>query len=176
MSEELNQAPTVSPEVYKAAFRNHPAGVAVITTQTPNGPAGLTASSVFSASATPPIVVFSISAHSSSGPAINASESVVVHLMGADQVDIAKTFATSNIDRFADTSMWRTLPTGEPCIIAAPVWLRGRIISRMPAGEAVIVGVEILEASVQDDVMEGPGPLVYHNRAFHQLTEDSKLT
>lgn len=39
----------VSSEDFKRAFRNHPAGVAIITADAGEGPSGLTATSVFSA-------------------------------------------------------------------------------------------------------------------------------
>lgn len=44
----------------KAIFRRHAAAVAVVTLQGPAGPAGFTATSVISVSATPPHLAFSI--------------------------------------------------------------------------------------------------------------------
>lgn len=43
----------LSAEEFKLAFRNHAAGVSVITAEGAAGPVGLTATSVFSVSATP---------------------------------------------------------------------------------------------------------------------------
>src|SRR5476649_1152694 len=94
-------------EEFKAAFRHHAAGVAVITADAGDGPVGLTATSVFSVSAEPPLLVFSISNVSSSAPTLLDAESVVVHLLGADQLHIAKLCATSGVDRFADLSLWK---------------------------------------------------------------------
>lgn len=169
-------ADTISADDFKAAFRNHPAGVSVITTQSANGPVGLTASSVFSVSANPPLLVFSLSTHSSSTPAIRDAETVVVHLMGADQLELAKTFATSGIDRFSDTTSWSRLVTGEPILQSANAWLRGRIVNRMDAGDSTVVAVQVLQVSVPDhteQVAESTRPLVYHNRAWHSLSEAS---
>ena len=42
-------------DAYKSAFRGHPAGVAVITAEGPDGPTGLTASSVASVAIDPPV-------------------------------------------------------------------------------------------------------------------------
>ncbi|HEY0252196.1 MAG TPA: flavin reductase family protein, partial [Kofleriaceae bacterium] len=111
----------LSADEFKLAFRNHPAGVAVITADAGDGPVGLTATSVFSVSAEPPLLVFSISGSSSSAPTIGRADTVVVHLLGADQLGIAKLFATSGVDRFADASSWGRLPTGEPFLPSAPV-------------------------------------------------------
>ena len=44
-------------EAFKDAFRAHPAGVAIITAKGSSGPVGLTASSVSSVSAEPPMTL-----------------------------------------------------------------------------------------------------------------------
>jgi flavin reductase (DIM6/NTAB) family NADH-FMN oxidoreductase RutF len=157
---------------FKLAFRNHPAGVAVITADAGDGPVGLTATSVFSVSADPAILVFAISEQSSSAPTIEKADTVVVHLLGADQLDVAKLFATSGIDRFADSSSWHRLVTGEPVIHGVPVWIRGQIIDRMDAGGSTIVAVHALQAHLLD---EDVAPLVYHNRAWHHIGDHSKI-
>ena len=59
---------SLSPDEFKAAFRGHPAGVAVITADA-GGPVALTATSVSSVSADPPLLIFSISAQSSAAAA-----------------------------------------------------------------------------------------------------------
>jgi flavin reductase (DIM6/NTAB) family NADH-FMN oxidoreductase RutF len=171
----------VTPDDFKAAFRNHPAGVAVITADAGNGPVGLTATSVFSVSVEPPLLVFSISGMSSSTPTIREADTVVVHLLGADQLDIAKLCATSGIDRFADTSIWSRLVTGEPFFPSAHAWIRGKIVNKMEAGNSTVVAVQALQTmspeagSPEADAAEAK-PLVYHNRTWHHLGEHSKLS
>lgn len=167
---------TITPEQFKAAFRNHPGGVAVITADAGGGPVGLTATSVISASVEPNILAFSVSELSSSTPTIHRSDTVVVHLLAAEQADIAKLCATSGIDRFADTSVWSRLETGEPYFPAAQTWIRGRIVNSMAAGGSAILAVEALEASpgLSDDADPGT-PLVYHNRSWHALGEASQI-
>lgn len=164
----------LSAEQFKLAFRNHPAGVAVITADSGSGPVGLTATSVFSVSAEPPILVFSLSSLSSSAPTIDEAETVVVHLLGGHQLGTARRFATHGIDRFADPASWSRLITGEPYLVEAPVWVRGRIIDRMRAGGSTIVAVHALQAHLAADAHEST-PLVYHNRAWHGLGEHSLL-
>jgi flavin reductase (DIM6/NTAB) family NADH-FMN oxidoreductase RutF len=166
---------SLSSEEFKAAFRNHAAGVAVITADAGDGPVGLTATSVFSVSAEPPLLVFSISDLSSSAPTLRDAETVVVHLLGADQLDIAKLCATSGVDRFADTTIWDRLPTGEPFFPSAQSWIRGHVVNRMPAGGSTVFAVHALEASIApDDLLASP--LVYHNRRWHSLGDHSTIT
>jgi flavin reductase (DIM6/NTAB) family NADH-FMN oxidoreductase RutF len=169
---------SVDADNFKAAFRNHAGGVAVITADTGNGPVGLTATSVISVSIDPPALAFSISAQSSSTPTIREAETVVVHLLGADQLHVASLCATSGIDRFADESLWTRLETGETCFHDAHAWIRARVIDQVHVGGSTIVVVEALD--VHAPVMD-PGathsekPLVYHNRTWHTLSEQSRL-
>lgn len=156
---------------FKLAFRSHAAGVAVITADAGDGPVGLTATSVFSVSAEPPLLVFSIAGASSSAPAIRRADTLVVHLLGSDQLPIARLCATSGIDRFADTSIWRRLPTGEPVFRDVPVWIRGRVINRMDAGDSTVIAVHALEAERGETEV---APLVYHNRTWHHLGDASR--
>ena len=164
----------LSPDEFKAAFRQHPAGIAVITGDAGNGPVAMTASSVFSVSAEPPVLVFSISAMSSAAPTLLSAETLVVHMLTAENLDLAKLGATSGIDRFADTSIWDRLPTGEPYFTGAHAWLRGRVVDKMSIGDSTVVAVHALESSIPNDAATAH-PLVYHNRTWHKLGDDSKI-
>jgi flavin reductase (DIM6/NTAB) family NADH-FMN oxidoreductase RutF len=165
---------------FKDAFRNHASGVAVITADAGRGPVGLTASSVASVSVDPPMFVFSVSELSSSTPTILASETVVLHLLGADQLEIAKLCSTSGVDRFADTTLWSRLETGEPYFVAARSRILARIVERVAAGGSTVVVAEALRADVPapDDPRgrRDGGPLVYHNRAWHVLGDHSRMS
>ena len=175
-----DQLQVLPAEQFKAAFRTHPAGVAVVTADAGDGPIALTATSVISVSADPPLLVFSVSESSSSLPTLSRAVTVVVHLLAANQLDLAILGATSGIDRFADTSIWSRLPSGEPYFTAAPVWIRGKIVDRMQAGKSVVLAVEAIEARTPErgspaaDAAQSR-PLVYHNRVWHALGEQSKI-
>ena len=64
-SEPLALNEVLSPERFKLAFRNLAAGVSVVTADDGTGPVAMTATSVISISATPPLLVFSASQLSS---------------------------------------------------------------------------------------------------------------
>lgn len=169
----LSPARSLPAADFKLAFRNHAAGVAVVTADAGDGPVGLTATSVFSVSAEPPLLVFSVSSTSSSAPTLRAADTVVVHLLGADQIELAKLCATSGIDRFADRAIWERLVTGEPVFPSAHAWIRGKVINRMEAGTSTVIAVYALQAKLPDEAGDAP-PLVYHNRAYHRLGEHSR--
>jgi flavin reductase (DIM6/NTAB) family NADH-FMN oxidoreductase RutF len=171
---------SLSPDELRAAFRNHAAGVALVTADPGDGPVAMTSTSVFSVSAAPPLFVFSASQLSSASDAIVRSSSVVVHLLGADQLDLAKLGSTSGIDRFADTSLWDRLPTGEPYFPAAPSWIRGTIVNRFEAGSSTLIVVNATHSehpptNSQDAGARTVRPLVYHNRVWHHLGTHSSL-
>ena len=164
----------LAPSEFKLAFRNHAAGVAVVTADAGDGPVGLTATSVFSVSADPALFVFSVSDQSSAAATIRQADTLVVHLLGADQLHLATLCATSGIDRFADRSLWSRLETGEPYFPGAQSWIRGRVVNRMSAGGSTVIAVHALEALVASDE-DASAPLVYHNRTWHSLGEHSTL-
>ncbi|MDQ4491258.1 flavin reductase family protein [Sinomonas sp. ASV486] len=169
-SPKLSLTPSES-AVFREAFRSHPAGVAVVTAAGPEGPVGLTASSVASVSVDPPALAFSVSGGRSAAQLVEA-ETVVVHLMDADRLDLVRTFATPGTPRFTADMDWETLPTGEPWLRQAPWALRCRIEHRVPVGSSVLLTAIVLDIRMHDDVGE---PLVYHDRAFHSLGGHSLL-
>jgi flavin reductase (DIM6/NTAB) family NADH-FMN oxidoreductase RutF len=164
----------LSAEEFKAAFRQHPSGIAVITADAGSGPVAMTASSVFSVSAEPPVLVFSVSQMSSAAPTLLSAETLVVHMLSADNLDLALLGAASGVDRFADTSLWSRLATGEPYFVNAHAWIRGRVVDRMHIGESTVVAVHALSSNTPNSA-ETPPPLVYHNRTWHRLTDESRI-
>lgn len=172
----LQSEKTLAAEEFKFAFRGHPAGIGVVTADAGDGPVAMTVSSLFSVGLEPPTLVFSVSALSSATPSVLSAETVVVHLLGAEQIELAKLGATSGVDRFGAGINWGRLPTGEPYYIEVPAWIRGRISRIVPAGGSNLIVVEALQSNQHGP--EGAAqipPLVYHNRTWHALGDHSKL-
>ena len=170
-------AGSVSPDEFKALFRGHPGGVAVITADSGSGPVALTATSVSSVSATPPLLIFSISSLSSSAPVLSTAATVVVHLLDSADLDIARLAATSGVDRFADTAQWSRLVTGEPVYRGVRAWVRCAVIDRMDAGGSTVIAAHALSSRLERDVEPGDhgDALVYHNRSWHRLDASSRI-
>ncbi len=168
---------SLSPDDFKALFRGHPGGVAVITADDGRGPVALTATSVSSVSAEPPLLIFSVSSLSSATPTIVAADTIVVHLLDAHDLDVARLASTSGVDRFADPANWSRLPTGEPVYNGVRAWVRCAIINRMEAGGSTVIAAHALQSSIARDVDPGDhgDALVYHNRTWHRLGDHSRL-
>jgi flavin reductase (DIM6/NTAB) family NADH-FMN oxidoreductase RutF len=159
----------VSPESYRAALRRHPAGVAVITLMSEGGPVGFTATSLTSLSLDPPLVCFNITQTSSSIDALRRTSSVVVHLLGQHQADVAQRFSRSAELRFTQSS-WSELDTGEPVLYDTPTWLRVALQQLIPAGDSTLAVGEVTHIQCDDSGDDTPAPLIYHDGAFLAAT------
>lgn len=166
----------LSAEEFRQAFRHHPVGVAVVTADAGNGPVAMTVSSVASVEVDPPTLVFSASGRSSASPTICRAETLVVHLLVSDDVELARLGARGGIDRFGSDVDWARLPTGEPYYPGANSWLRGRVVDRIDVHGSTLVIVEATEAGLRNEqALAEPKPLVYHDRKWFVLGERSML-
>ncbi len=163
--------PQLTPEQYKAVFRQHAAGVAVVTLAGGRGPVGFTATSVISVSAAPPLLAFSIDSASSSWPALAEASTLVVNFLADDQADVSARFAARGVDRFAGGG-WTTLPTREPVLDGALSWVRGRVVQRTPVGTSFLVSLRALAHGTRPDV----APLVYRDRAYYGLVPADEVS
>lgn len=168
-------AAPLTAEDFRAVFRSHPAGVAVVALVDRGRPVGFTATSVISVSAEPPLLAFSLATSSSSWPAVARAQTLTISFLADHQDDVAARFATSGIDRFARGG-WRPLATGEPVIESAVSWVRAEIVERTAVGSSHLVTVQALASSVaQQRAPETSQPLVYHDRRYHRIGDHSAL-
>ncbi|MGC5054335.1 flavin reductase family protein [Micromonospora sp. DT48] len=158
----------VDPETFRSLLRRQAASVTVITVAG-DPPVGFTATSFTSVSLRPPLVSFCLARSSSSWPTVARAEHVAVHLLGQHQQDVARTFATSGIDRFAAHSDWQYGPHGVPLLHAPIAWLLCRVHQRVVAGDHAIVLAQPLTGS------HGEGtPLLYHEGRYAALNPSTK--
>lgn len=166
-SPDLRTPQLASPDLLRSVFRQHAAGVAVITAQGASGPVGFTATSLVSVSADPPMLSFGIGTGASSWPAVSEAEHVGVHILGEHQLDLATTFARSGADRFGAGTRWFEGPEGVPVLDGTLAWLVCRVAARVPAGDHRIV---LAEAVLGDPAGVGR-PLLYHQGRFNALRD-----
>jgi flavin reductase (DIM6/NTAB) family NADH-FMN oxidoreductase RutF/DNA-binding MarR family transcriptional regulator len=76
-------------------------GVAIVTAQGGSQPVGVTINSFSSVSLDPPLVQWAIAKSSQSYPVFMAAAHFAIHVMTADQMDLASRFARSGPDKFA---------------------------------------------------------------------------
>jgi flavin reductase (DIM6/NTAB) family NADH-FMN oxidoreductase RutF len=162
----FEELPAASPEDLRRTFRRHAAGVAVVTATGTSGPVGFTVTSLVSVTAEPPRVSFNISHGSSSWPAVSLTRYLGIHLLGADQAELASTFARSGADRFAAPTVWAPGPRRVPLLDGCVAWMVGAVEERVSVGDHSIVVVKVLHLGGGPDVGE---PLLYHDGAFREL-------
>lgn len=173
MTTQVNISEKTATELFCEAFGAQAAGVAIITAEGSDGlPGGLTISSLSSVSAEPPIVSFSFKDRTGSAARIIDADSFLIHLIGADNIEIAKLFSVSKADKFGDTSTWDRLPTGEPLLHGVSRVLRVRPLGSLDAGPAVVFTAEVSDFIRHD---ANAAPTVYHARRFHGLGDHSAL-
>ncbi|NUR69917.1 MAG: flavin reductase family protein [Hamadaea sp.] len=156
----------LDPHRLRELLRRQAATVTVVTAPGVAGgpPAGFTATSFTSVSLRPQLVSFCLDRDSTSWPAVEQARHVAVHLLAAGQQHLARTFATSGIDRFADPSAWTPGPYGMPLLHGVLATLVCEVQARVPAGDHAIVLGTPIHARHRDGE-----PLVYHNGGYRRL-------
>lgn len=155
----------VTPELFRSVFRDHAARVTVVTGSDGVRPAGLTATSLASVSADPPLVSFAVSRTASAWATLEHSDRLTVHLLDVEQDWLAQRFATSGVDRFAPPVRWRWSASGEPVLDDCAATLGCRVARHVPAGDHVLVIAEVETAGLR----RSGQPLLYHDGGFTQL-------
>lgn len=163
---DLRSARPATPELLRSVFRQHAAGVAVITAAG-SAPVGFTATSLTSVSAQPPVISFGIGLGASCWPTVAEADHIGVHILGEHQADLAATFARSGADRFGAPTRWFEGPEGVPVLDGVLAWLVCKVIARVPAGDHRIV----LAEAVCGDPAGAGRPLLYHQGRFNALRD-----
>ncbi|MFF3855385.1 flavin reductase family protein [Micromonospora sp. NPDC002575] len=166
MTTPLDAPPTDADADALRTLLRHQASTVVVVTAPGPPTAGFTATSFTSVSLTPPIVSFCLNLRSSSWPAMAKARHVGVHLLAHRQQELARTFATSGIDRFAAPTRWHPGPQGVPVLDDTLAWLLCRVVDRVTVGDHAIVLAEP-ELLRHDDV---GSPLLYHQGRYAGLT------
>ena len=143
-------------------FRRHGSGVAIVTLNKPSGePTGFTATSLASLSLLPPRASFNMSMLASSYPAISSSESLLIHTLSVDNLDLARQFSGDASERFSGIDLLEG-PDGLPLVPGASGYLHGKIVARHMVGDAAMIAVEILSGGIASDA-DG---LVYQHQDY----------
>ncbi|WP_300034473.1 flavin reductase family protein [uncultured Roseobacter sp.] len=98
----------------RRAFGCYATGVTVITTERPEGSLGMTANSFSSVSLDPPLVLWCPAKNSKRHNAFVEAERFSIHVLAADQLHVARHFATSG-DGFS-TADWAPGADGRPIL------------------------------------------------------------
>ncbi len=157
------QAPSFSPRDFRSALGMFATGVTIVTTRNAEGaPVGLTANSFNSVSLEPPLVLWSLSRAAASLPAFQAGSHYAIHVLAADQKELAERFASKSADR------WQGLQAGAgaggvPLIPGAAATFECFNRSRYDEGDHVIFVGEVERCAWRPDAT----PLLFHGGRFY---------
>jgi len=164
--------PDFDASFFRTALGRFATGVTVVTAMGEDGqPIGMTVSSFNSVSLNPPLVLWSLSRDSSSLAALQRCQRYVINILSADQLALAKRFASGSApERYAGVHTQRapggTLMLGSECA----AWFECHNRSRYEEGDHVIMVGEVEHCG-----HSGALPLVYHAGGFDLTPQPEQM-
>lgn len=150
---------------FRSVLGRFPTGVTAITTESSadKSPVGLTISSFHSLSLDPPLILWTLTKKASSLPHFLKASRYVVHILSAEQKELAARFARGpQADRFRGLALTRapggTLMLDDP---RSAAWLECFNVTQHEAGDHYIFVGQVERCHYQP-----AAPLVYHTGAF----------
>lgn len=145
------------------AFGRFVTGVTVVTTNTEDGPVGMTANSFSSVSLDPPLVMWALASHSLRAPAFEAAQHFTIHVLGADQLETCNAFAKSAYPFDAGTEL---SANGVPLLPDCIARFECKTHAIHPGGDHKIIVGRVLK------VTQAPGDaLTFFNGQLGRLTD-----
>jgi len=154
---------TTLADAYRLAISHFSTGVAVITTRTDAGPAGMTASAVASLSMDPLQLLVCIRTDLPTRQAIETAGAFAVNVLGDGQQRLALQFATPRPDKFADVELREGYDV--PVLRSSIAHFVCRVNAALPGGDHTIIVGDVVGC----DHTDGADPLVYFSRKFAGL-------
>ena len=160
----------VEADVLRNTMRLWASGVTVVTAVNGERRAGVTASSFTSVALEPPSVLICLQNHIETYRMIAETGIFGVSVLRSDQAKLSAQFAgfvqlPEGADRFYGVDTFQQV-TGAPLLVNAVAWMDCRLTAIHPVGSTGIIVGEVMAAGRAD----GEKPVVYHNRAYYNLT------
>ncbi len=152
----------------RRAFGRYGTGVTVVTTQTAQGPLGMTANSFSSVSLDPPLVLWSPAIASKRHNAFTTAQAFCIHVLAADQQPIADHFASQGHD--FDTLDWQIGPNGAPTLSGCVATFHCETYAIYTAGDHSLILGHVKQAAERQGAAEG---LMFHQGRYGVLQSDN---
>lgn len=153
-------------ERFRSLMGRQAISVAIITSRLKSEPVGMTATSVLSVSLAPPLLLISVTRDSRTAQGVLQSGRFAVHLLSAEQEELANQFATPGRDHFAHIS-WHPEGEGETPVLEDVLGLAlCRVQGTFPVADHYLV-LGLVEGCrlLHDD----RPPLVRFARSYHTV-------
>jgi 3-hydroxy-9,10-secoandrosta-1,3,5(10)-triene-9,17-dione monooxygenase reductase component len=149
---------------YRQVLGHFPTGVTVVAGMDGDEPVGLAVGSFFSLSLEPALVGFCVDKGSTSWSRMEAGGSFCVNVLGEDQEDVCRAFATSGDDKFAGVG-WKAAESGSPLLDGVLAWIDCEVDAVHEGGDHHIVVGRVLGLGVGAET----GPLVFFRGGYANL-------
>ncbi len=163
-AERIELLQEVDQQLFREAISLFATGVTVITASTQNGRAGMTASAVSSLSVNPVQLLVCINDRLPTHSALEESRRFAVNVLGEDQTDLARRFATPDVDKFAGVQVSDC--DGIPLLDRAIAHFVCDVHERFPGGDHSIFIGNVKKLSLR----RGSRPLLYFASQFGSLS------
>jgi 3-hydroxy-9,10-secoandrosta-1,3,5(10)-triene-9,17-dione monooxygenase reductase component len=160
---DLRPADVPHPAHFRDAISRFATGVTVITTNRPDGPAGMTASAVSSLSLDPLMLLVCISNRLPTHDALLESRRFAVNVLGEDDEALARRFATPSPDKFSGLDIDNA--AGVPVLSTAIAHFVCDVHERLPGGDHSIFIGRVRHC----DFVPHRRPLLYFGSSFGWL-------
>jgi flavin reductase (DIM6/NTAB) family NADH-FMN oxidoreductase RutF len=146
-------------------------GVTILTTEVEGRIMGMTANAITSVSLDPPLVLASVAASSSWRLAVRASSFYSIHVLAADQGELARWCASPS--RHDDPDRLPRLlhvKKGRACLLGSLATIHCSIYAEYPAGDHDLLIGEV----VATEAVRGGRPLVFADHSFGDFSSRSR--
>ncbi|MHB9755618.1 flavin reductase [Streptomyces sp. BYX5S] len=159
----------VDADLVKGVHRKFITGVTVVTTDDDGTPRGLAVNAFSSISLDPPMVLVCVQRSSSTHPALHRATHLGINILAADQLDVAKVFASKGADKFAALD-WAPGEHGAPLLDGSAAQLEVEIGERLEAGSHTVFTGRVVSAAHSERA-----PLVYSGGGFFDISQTVPL-
>ncbi|MFE7134624.1 flavin reductase family protein [Streptomyces sp. NPDC057638] len=162
----------VEPDGFREAMRHWATGVAVVTTQGPEGPHGMTLNSLLSVSLDPPTLLISLKRGSRTSEVIERTGRFTANVLAAGQHDLADRFTRRRVvgaEEFAGVPHRPSPDGGGPEVDGAAAVLTCRAVQRVEIADHTLIVARVSTARGPSPA-DSRGPLLYVARGYRTLT------
>jgi flavin reductase (DIM6/NTAB) family NADH-FMN oxidoreductase RutF len=151
---------------FRMAMRRLASTVCITTTQTPDGPIGMTMTSVTSVSMSPPTLLICVHRSTRLADVLRVGATFCVNLLNASQHPTASAFGggVAAADRFS-VGMWNVEDTAAPCLEDA----QANIFCRVEGAAGVGTHIVIVGCVEEVRLFGEPAPLIYSDGRYTAL-------
>lgn len=169
-AEQASGRAPIDPRAFRNIVGSFGTGVTVITMPTPTGAWGMTANSFTSLSLEPTLVLVCVDYSTRTLQFMLDAGVWAVNILGADQEDVSRTFATKDFaeERTMVGTPYHPGVTGAPLIDGALAYIECRTWASYEGGDHLILVGEVQDAAVTNP--EGQ-PLLFFRGRYGQLAQ-----